>query len=40
MNDVGDEDDKEVLELEANEGELLNCIVQKILLASKFEKAQ
>lgn len=38
VNDVEDGDDEEALGLEANEGELLNCIVQKILLTSKFEE--
>ena len=38
VNDVENEGDKEALELEADEGELLNCIVQKILLAPKFEE--
>lgn len=27
-NDIEDEDDKEALELEADEGEMLNCIIQ------------
>ena len=38
MNDIKDGDDNEALELEANGGELLNYIVQKILLAPKFEE--
>lgn len=36
MNDVEDGDDEEALELEVDERELLNCIMQKILLALKF----
>ena len=38
MNEVKDRKDKEALALEADEGELLNCIVLKFLLASKFEE--
>ena len=38
VNDIEDEDDEESLELEVDKGELLNCIVQKKLLVSKFEK--
>ena len=38
VNNVNDGDDGEALELEAYEGELLNCIVQKILLVLKFEE--
>ena len=38
MNEVEDEGDEEALELKTDEGELLNCIVQKILLALKFEE--
>lgn len=32
-----EEDDKEALELQVDEGEMLNCIVQKIVLSPKFE---
>lgn len=35
VNGVKDGDDDEALELEADEGEMSNCIVQKILLALK-----
>lgn len=35
--DVEDRDHEEALDLEVDEGELLNCIVHKILLASKFK---
>ena len=38
VNDIKDEGGENALELEADEGELLNCIVQKILLAPKFEE--
>ena len=37
VNDVEDIYDEEVLELKADDGELLNYIVQKNLLALKFE---
>ncbi|KAH9753570.1 hypothetical protein KPL71_015115 [Citrus sinensis] len=38
VNDIEDESDEEALGLEVDEGELLNCIVQKILLVPKFEE--
>lgn len=38
VNDVVDKIDEEALELEVNEGEILNYIVQKIFLVPKFEE--
>ena len=35
---VEDEDDEQALELEADEGETLNCTAQKILLVPKYEE--
>lgn len=45
VNEIGadvvkDGDDEKALELVADEGEMLNCIVQKVLLASKFKEEQ
>lgn len=38
VNDIEDRDNEKALELEADEGEFLNCIIQKTLLAPKFEE--
>lgn len=38
MNIAEDVGDKEAIELEADKRTMINCIMQKILLASKFEK--
>lgn len=38
INIIENGNDEEALELKANEGEMLSCIVQKILLALKFEE--
>lgn len=38
VNDIEDRDNEKALELEADEGEFLNCIIQQILLAPKFEE--
>ena len=38
VNDIEDRDDKEAFELKVDERELVNYIVQKILLALKFEE--
>lgn len=38
VNDIEGRDNEKALELEADEGEFLNCIIQKTLLAPKFEE--
>lgn len=38
INDIEDRDNEKALELEADDGEFLNCIIQKILLAPKFKE--
>lgn len=38
INIIENGNDEDALELKANEGEMLSCIVQKILLALKFKE--
>lgn len=38
INDIEDRDNEKALELEADDGEFLNCIIQKNLLAPKFKE--
>ena len=38
VNDIEDKDNEKALELEADEGEFLKCIIQKNLLAPKFKE--
>lgn len=38
VNNVKDGNDEEALKLEADKGEMLNCIVYKILLTTKFKE--